>query len=151
MPEDVQPETQPPATPAAPHAPAATPPSELAVQDARALAMQAQQRLLQTGHFGMQVQVGPAPNELLAKLEPAHFTRLIDSAEAEQKRSHERKQSAFWGSLVGGIGGFLLLCWLFLHYGKTELLKDILLLFTGLVGGFLSGLGFGKVTKKSAD
>lgn len=110
--------------------------------------MQAQQRFMQAGHFGMQVQVGPAPNELLAKLEPGHITTLIQDAGREKQRSDERKMFALKGAIIGGIGGFLLLCWLFLHYEKPELLKDILLLFTGLVGGFLGGLGVGKAMKK---
>lgn len=144
MPDEVQPDAQSPAAPAAP------PAAELAVQDARALAMQAQQRFLQTPHFGMQVQVGPAPNELLAKLDASHITKFIDSAEAEQRRSHERKQHNFWGLLIAGVLGFFGVCWLFLAYDKSDLLKEILALFTGLVGGFLSGFGVGRATKKAA-
>lgn len=104
----------------------------------------AQQMIHQLG-----VQIGPAPNALLEKLDSQHIGQLLTLTENDSKRNDSWRKQAFWGAIIVATAGTLIMCWMFLHYDKPELLKETLaLLLTALVS-FAGGFGFGRTTKKS--
>jgi len=90
---------------------------------------------------GFQLTTGPAPNAFIEKLQPAHIDKILDGADSDSKREHFRLLT--FG--IGGALGFLVLCYLFLHFQQQAMLDKILTLFVGFIGGF----GFGRFTKKS--
>jgi hypothetical protein len=128
MAEDLAQEAAPQHGAAAPQSPD---PADLAIQDARLLAMQAQQRLLPASQFGMHLQFGPSPNELISKLDGSHITQIINAADGEAKMEHKWKLQGFWGTLVAVCVVCPLLCFMFLEFDKTEFQEKILTLFSG--------------------
>lgn len=98
-------------------------------------------------HFGLQV--GPAPDAFLDKLEPQHITQLLSAAENDSVRGDSRTKQIFWGSIVVSTVATLFMCWIFLHYEKSELLKDTLQILLTAIVSFAGGFGFGRTTKKA--
>ena len=88
----------------------------------------------------MQVAIGPPPNAFIEKLQPGHITTIIEQSGKDSRQEHWRSLIYF----IGGVVGFLILCGLFLGFGKEALLMPILTAFVGFAGGF----GIGRATKK---
>ncbi len=130
--------------PREPQPPLARPPD--AGQLDQAARQTAQQAFGLHHQFGLQI--GPAPDALIAKLDPPHITSLLENAERENNRNDSRKKQFFWGTIGIGTAGFLFLCWLFLYFQKPELLQAVLTLFGGFLAGFAGGYGFGRSAKK---
>lgn len=97
-----------------------------------------------TAMFGMSQVVDP----LMGKLDAKHLTAVIanvdkaDERRLEQVKLHGKNQLV---ALVVVLIAVLILCGLFLGFGKSEQLDKILALIIGLIGGF----GIGRVSKKS--
>ena len=97
-----------------------------------------------TAMFGMSQVVDP----LMGKLDAKHLTAVIanvdkaDERRLEQVKLHGKNQLV---SLVVVLIAVLILCGLFLGFGKSEQLDKILALIIGLIGGF----GIGRVSKRS--
>ena len=98
-----------------------------------------QMRSGQTSQHHFAVQVGPQPDQFIAKLDGQHITSILNAADGESKRNHSFKVLA----LCLGIVGFFALCSLFLYFDKSDLVEKILALFIGFVGGF----GVGRIKK----
>jgi hypothetical protein len=90
--------------------------------------------------FGFQLAMGPQPNAFVEKLKPEHMASVIKQIGEDSGREHTRHIVYF----AGGVLGFLVLCGLFLGFGKESLLMPILTAFVGFAGGF----GIGRSSKK---
>ena len=97
--------------------------------------------------FGLQISHGATPDKFVEKMQPEHISKVLDYTEEQNKREHSEKKQFFWGGLLVGVAGFLLLCWLFISFKETVLLEKVLFLFVGLVGGLFTGYGIGKKSK----
>ena len=97
---------------------------------------------------------GPTRDPLLEKITPAQINRVIEVRLKKEENAHllriERQKSAdrlttkllVFLSLV--IVAILALCWLFLHYGKTEQVFNLLAMLFAGGGGVGIGLGLRK-------
>ncbi len=88
----------------------------------------------------VQLAMGPAPNEFVQKLEPAHITELLEANDRERKRNHDSNRLYFAGTLIAFFG----ISWLFLGYQKGELVEKIVLHLMSFGAGALGGYGFAK-------
>ena len=84
----------------------------------------------------MHLQFGPAPNELLSKLDASHLTKAIESADKEAAREDQRKKQVFWGTLLATCATFPLICYMFLVFDKPDFIEKILTLLVGAFGGY---------------
>ena len=97
-----------------------------------------------TAMMGMAQIVDP----LMGKLDGKHLTAVISNADKADERRHEQEKQRSWYQFLGLcviVVSVLLLCGLFLAYGKSEHLNMVLGLIVGLAGGF----GLGKNSKRS--
>ena len=94
-----------------------------------------------TAMFGMSQVVDP----LMGKLDAKHLTAVIANVDKADERRLEQVKLHGKNQLVVVLVAVLILCGLFLGFGKSEQLDKILALIIGLIGGF----GIGRVSKKS--
>jgi len=84
----------------------------------------------------------------MGKLDAKHLTAVIANADkADERRLEQLKLQGKNQiiSLVVVLIAVLILCGLFLGFGRSEQLDKVLSLIVGLIGGF----GIGRVSKKS--
>ncbi len=103
-----------------------------------------------THHFkqfmGM-MQVRSGEGSMLEKLDSNQISQVIENAEKGSVREHDLDQKRENSNRLYLFGGFffiLLVCWLFLHYQKTEHIDAIISAVVGLLGGY----GFGRANAK---
>lgn len=93
--------------------------------------------------IGMSQVVDP----LMGKLDAKHLTAVIANVDKADERRLEQAKLQGKNQLVAlsvVLAAVLILCGLFLGFGKSEQLDKILALIIGLIGGF----GIGRVSKK---
>lgn len=83
---------------------------------------------------------------------PEHLSQVISQAESDSSRKHDEKMT--WMKLMFAVTVLLIfalpfICFLFLWYGKPELLQPIIFTIVGGLGGF--GLGRAYERKKEED
>lgn len=89
-------------------------------------------------------------------LEPAQRSRLgtlLANASDSDKRDSAGKIEAMRWTFVVCLAVLLLigvLCWMFLHYEKGDLLREIIALLIGLGGGGAGGFGLGRWSARSS-
>jgi hypothetical protein len=89
--------------------------------------------------FQTALQVGPSEDPLIARMTPEHVTSII----ANKERADQRQFDLSWRLMLVIPISILLLCLLFLGFGQSERLKEIVALMIGFAGGF----GVGKLKK----
>ena len=97
----------------------------------------------------MMMRVSPAIDPLAEKLDASHISAVIENAERESRRTHDRETQRSRNQFllsIAGIVAVLLLCLLFLAFGATDHLDAVLAAIAGLVGGF--GVGRATVGKR---
>lgn len=95
------------------------------------------------------VRPAAAPADILERMTEGHLTQVLDQSEKEGARHHRERilqHSLVAAAVVLALVTILLLCWMFLAYGKPELLDKIIALIAGLVAGGIGGFGAGRVT-----
>lgn len=98
----------------------------------------------------LMMRVSPAIDPLAEKLDPSHISAVIENAERESSRLHDREIQRYRNQFLlslAGIAAVLLLCLIFLAFGATDHLDAVLAAIAGLVGGF----GVGRATVHKSE
>jgi len=104
-------------------------------------------------HLGLGVSIqqgGQSTDALVARMTDVHISQVISQAESESSRKHIEMMA--WMRLMFAIMVLLVfaipfLCFLFLWYGKPELLQPIIYTTVGGLGGF----GLGRAYQREKD
>jgi hypothetical protein len=97
--------------------------------------------------FSAMMQVSPGRDPLVEKMTAEHVTSVIANKDKDGERHHQEELAKITSHrwyFGGGVAFVLVICWLFLSYGKTEHLDAVLAAIGGLAGGF----GLGRATSK---
>jgi hypothetical protein len=86
-----------------------------------------------------------AEEKIVDRLTPDQLGKLVDQGQTHLANQHSERMAGIssakqmlWGVLIA----LVLICVAFLHYGRAELLKDIVILLVGAGGGFMGGRAF---------
>ncbi len=88
------------------------------------------------------------------RLDTKQLGKLLDQTSDDSRRQHELDIQRNWMGFALLLSIPILvfgLCFVFLHYGKGELLREIIALLIGLGGGGAGGYTLGRVSKRSSD
>ena len=94
------------------------------------------------------------PDSFLDKLTTEQLSKILDQTEEANKRSNSIQTQGMWMAFAVFLAALVLigfLCWLFLSFGKGDLLREIIALLIGLGGGSVGGFGVGRLTAKRPD
>ena len=88
------------------------------------------------------------PSSLIDKATTKQLDKLIEQADQAGRRDDAFKTLALKLAVAIVISALVLigfLCWLFLHYEKSDALQQIVTLLVGLSGGGVGGFGVGRI------
>ncbi len=91
---------------------------------------------------------------MLDKLNTNQIDKLLDQTNEESCRQHDldlQQNRMTFVMLLSIPILVLLLCFVFLHYGKGDLLREIIALLVGLGGGGAGGYTLGRASRRRTD
>jgi hypothetical protein len=92
---------------------------------------------------------GKIPNPISEKVNEKHIDEIIKNSDKESQRDYNYAIKSMWFNLIYiiiGVGAFLVIIIFLSSNGKEDLLKDILKVFVGFVGGLGAGFGISRYT-----
>lgn len=96
----------------------------------------------------------PSRDPIAEKMTPEIIGQLIETSNKQNEREHvEKKIVANRGTLIAivSVVAIIVLCWLFLAYGKGEHAALVISHIVVLAGGFLGGFGYAKARTKKEE
>ena len=103
-------------------------------------------RLYQVARAAAQIVETQSEPPFQYELDSGQVDRVLENADEADKRAHRRSQAGLFCGTAIVIGIFLsilCLCWMFLSYGRAELLEKVVTAIVSAAGGGAIGYGTG--------